>query len=84
MKLTILLVKMLFVGALFIISNQNLYMSDSADRQTFFDFYTNWIGTLFNQAFEISGYVIKFEWLPSNNGTVSSVLTGSNGNLGSG
>lgn len=84
MKITILLVKMLFVGALFIISNQNLYMSVADDRVAFYDLYSNWIGTLFNQAFEISGYVVKFEWLPSNNGTVNSILRSGNVSFNSG
>ncbi|MEK6910728.1 MAG: hypothetical protein AABW82_03055 [Nanoarchaeota archaeon] len=84
MKVTILVVKMFFVAALFIISNQNLYMSNVDDRGTFYDYYTNWIDTLFHQAFVISGYVVKFEWLPSNNGTINSVLTSGNASLSEG
>lgn len=84
MKFNILIVKMLFVGALFIISNQNLYMSVAVDRQIFYDLYFNWINTLFDQAFEVSGYVVKFEWLPSNNGTVDIVLKANPGNFSGG
>ena len=83
MKLTILAIKMLLVAALFIISNQNLYMSISEDRQVFYDFYSNWIQTLFHQAFEVSGYVVKFEWLPTNNGSVSSYLRSDSQNISS-
>jgi len=74
MKIPILLIKMLFVGALFIISNQNLSMAHTEDRQAFYDLYYNWLGTLFSQTAEVTGYMVKFEWLPTNNGTVSEVL----------
>lgn len=74
MKITIIILKTLFIGALFIISNQNLHMMHSVERQAFFDLYYNWVGTLFNQGIEVTGYVVKFHWLPTNNGTVNEVL----------
>ncbi len=84
MKVTIVIVKMLFIGALFIVSNQNLYMSDVADRHVFYDFYAKWVDTLFRQAFEVTGYVVKFEWLPTSNGTVTDVLKAGPGNFDKG
>ncbi len=84
MKITILLVKMFFVAALLIISNQNLYMSNVGDRQVFYNFYTHWIDTLFHQAFEVTGYVVKFEWMPTHNGTVDNVLKSGTGNFDKG
>jgi hypothetical protein len=64
MKLAIVLVKLFVLGALFIISNQNLHLLVSEERGVFFDSYSEWIGSLFNQAVDVTGYVVKFEWLP--------------------
>ena len=67
MKITIVLIKFLFLGALFIISNNMLYLSHSEDRHIFFDMYYNWLDNLFGNTLRLSGYLIHFEWLPSTN-----------------
>ena len=67
MKVTMIVFKLLFLGALFIISNHNLYMNDVKDRGVFFDLYYSWLDNLFNQGFEVTSYVVKFEWLPDLN-----------------
>lgn len=64
MKIPILIVKLLFLGALFIISNQNLHLAVSSERQTFFQDYSVWLGNLFHQAVDVTGYIIKVDWLP--------------------
>jgi len=65
MKIPIIIVKLLVLGALFIISNQNLHLGVSSEREVFFDEYLGWGKTIVTQAADITGYVIKFEWLPS-------------------
>ncbi|MGA2130512.1 MAG: hypothetical protein ABSG05_02785 [Candidatus Pacearchaeota archaeon] len=67
MKIPILIVKLLFLGALFIISNQNLHLAVSTERQTFFQDYSAWLGNLFNKAVDVTSYVIKVDWLPEKN-----------------
>lgn len=72
MKIIIIVLKLLFIGALFIVSNQNLHLIDSADRNQFFETYSGWIATLVDQGTQLTGYVVKFEWLPSKDGGFSS------------
>jgi hypothetical protein len=68
MKVVILiLIKFFFISALFIISNENLYLRDPIDRETFFDTYYTWLGNLFSQSIEVAGSVIDLEWLPDDN-----------------
>jgi len=66
MKVTLILIKLLFLGALFIISNNNLHLNDHAEREAFLGMYYNWIDNLFNQGLQVTSYVVKFEWLPNN------------------
>lgn len=64
MKFQMFLVKLFILGALFIISNNNLHLLVSVERELFFNLYFNWIGGLFNQGIEVTSYVVQFEWLP--------------------
>lgn len=59
-------VKLLLLGALFIISNQNLHLGVSQEREIFFNAYLGWTTNIVHQLADITGYVVKFEWLPSN------------------
>ena len=63
--LFLIIIKFFLISALFIISNGNLDVKDDVDRAIFIDAYSSWVGNLFNQSFEIVGYVIDSEWLPS-------------------
>ena len=69
MKVTIVILKLLFLGALFIISNHDLHLSDSIQRNNFFGLYGSWLSNLFQQGFDVTSYVVKFEWLPDINQT---------------
>ncbi|MBA7615343.1 hypothetical protein ES703_22623 [subsurface metagenome] len=65
MKVIILiLIKFFFISALFIISNENLYLREPVDRETFFNTYSTWLGNLFSQSIEVAGSVINLKWLP--------------------
>jgi len=66
MKITLFVLKFLFIGALFLVSNGNLHLIDPVDRATFYDMFYTWLGNLFDQAGQISGYVVNSEWLPQN------------------
>ncbi len=66
MKVSLIVLKLLFLGALFIVSNHELYLKDSGDRDTFVSMYSSWLSVLFEQGLEITSYVVKFEWLPIN------------------
>lgn len=71
MKITIVVLKLLFLGALFIISNNNLYMNNADDRGIFINLYSSWIEVLTKQGIEVTAYVIKFEWLPTDSETLN-------------
>ena len=69
MKLYITIIKVLFIGALFIISNENLALSEQENVSRFFDGFYAWVGNLFGQSVQIAGYVVNSEWLPKENTT---------------
>ena len=64
MKIILLILKFLFIGALFIVSNHNLYLSDSGDFETFKEMYIFWLDSLFDSFSDITGYVVQSDWLP--------------------
>lgn len=64
MKVSMVIFKLLFLGALFIISNQDLHLIDSSERGVFIDSYSSWLSTLFLHGREVTSFVVKFEWLP--------------------
>jgi len=67
MKFVILvIIKFFFISALFIISNGDLYLKDSGQREIFFESYGSWFKSIFNQGTEILGYVVESRWLPQN------------------
>ena len=64
MKIQIIIIKLFILGALFIISNQNLHLGVSQEREIFFDAYIGWATNIIDQIADATGYVIRFEWLP--------------------
>ena len=71
MKSILIVLKLFFLGGLFIISNNELYMGNVEDREIFMNKYTFWVGNLFGQILDVTGYVVKFEWLPETEGKLS-------------
>ena len=64
MKIQMVIVKIFILGALFIISNQNLHLGISQEREIFLDAYTGWITDIMHTVINLTGNVVKFEWLP--------------------
>ena len=67
MKLSIIILKFLFIGALFIISNENLALHNPDSREIFYQHYFSWLSTIFDHAKQITGYVVNSGWLPGEN-----------------
>jgi len=65
MKIQIVIVKLIVLGALFIISNQNLHLAVPEERSVFFDEYSSWFTNIVSQFADVTGYVVRFDWLPS-------------------
>ncbi|MDO8508661.1 MAG: hypothetical protein Q7S27_03170 [Nanoarchaeota archaeon] len=67
MKVAMVILKLLFLGALFIISNHELHLNNSSERAEFFNLYSGWFENLVDQGLQVTSYVVKFEWLPESN-----------------
>ncbi len=65
MKFFLAFLKFLFIGALFIVSNNHLYLSLPSDFSTFQHLYYDWLTNIFEYGKELSGYAVKSQWLPS-------------------
>ena len=64
MKFQIITVKLFVLGALFIVSNQNLHLAIASERDIFFNAYSSWLGSIAQQIAQVTGYVVRFDWLP--------------------
>lgn len=72
MRWLLFLLIFLLLGAFFIVSNNNLHMGNSSEREMLGDLYYEWLSSLFDNAKSLTGHVVKFDWLPSEN-TVSNI-----------
>ncbi len=72
MKIWIILVLFLLLGAFFIISNENLHLANKSEAMQFGRVYYSWFGDLFLNAGNVAGYAVKSEWLPSSNSSSES------------
>ncbi|MBU1136110.1 MAG: hypothetical protein KJ559_01220 [Nanoarchaeota archaeon] len=66
MRLIILVLMFLMIGALFIVSENNLALKENKSRQELKTIYLSWFEQLFNNSKNLIGYVVKLEWLPEN------------------
>lgn len=64
MKLYLVFVKLFVISALLIVSNNNLALADSHNRELFWDQYHNWLSVTFDHGLELTGYVVRSDWLP--------------------
>lgn len=64
MKIIMLIIIFLMIGALFIISENNINLREKSARNDFKVLYLSWFNQLFGNTKNIIGYVVKFDWLP--------------------
>ena len=64
MRILSFIVFFLFLGAFFIISEDNIDLKQDSGVKDFGNLYYEWIVSLFDNSKQIAGYVIKAEWLP--------------------
>lgn len=64
MKTFLFIMLFLFIGAFFIISNEEIALDSSENVNLFFSEYGEWIDSLFGNGKVVVGYVVKMEWLP--------------------
>lgn len=54
----------LLIGAFFIISENNLVLKKQENIDTFYELYFSWLSRIFDNSKEITGDIIKLDWLP--------------------
>lgn len=64
MKILMILIIFLFLGAFFIISNKEIRIDNREGIDLFFKEYAQWADSLMGNGKIVAGYVIKMEWLP--------------------
>jgi hypothetical protein len=64
MKLTMGIVMILLIGAFFIISNNNIHMLKQGSLSSFISNYIEWVGKIFDNGVQLTGYVAKLDWMP--------------------
>lgn len=52
------------LGALFIISNNNLALIKRENIQIFSNLYSKWLNDIYSNTYSLTGKVIQLEWLP--------------------
>ncbi len=70
MRLVLLVVIFLLMGAFFIVSNNNLHLSVPEERSVFFNSYYAWFFDLFSNFKGLAGYVISSDWVPDTNHSI--------------
>lgn len=65
MKALVFIAIFFVVSGLIIINNQNLYLVNKEDLQTFSEEYSNWAENLYKNIQSITGQVTKMEWIPN-------------------
>ena len=64
MKLLMLAVMLIFIGAFFIVSNSNLALGQEGNAQKFVSMYKTWIFSITDNLLKTTGYMIKLDWPP--------------------
>ncbi|MCH7568880.1 MAG: hypothetical protein IIA87_05670 [Nanoarchaeota archaeon] len=64
MKTAMFIIKFLLLGALFIVSNEDLALKEKDNFNEFTGLYSDWLGSLFEHGKDLTGYIVKVDWLP--------------------
>ena len=66
MKIYMLIIMFLLIGAFFIISENNLALKNYDTRIKFGNLYLSWANQIIDNSKVLTGYIIKLDWLPEN------------------
>jgi len=70
MKIYLIILLFLFIGALVIVSNDNLHLKSADEAKKFASLYYSWLLDTGSNMIKTTGYIVKFEWLPRDNSTI--------------
>ena len=76
MRIFLIIFLFLFVSALVVVSNNSLHLNNSKQAEQFASLYYSWLIDTGSNIIKTTGYLIKFEWLPTQNATVISNSSG--------
>ena len=65
MRLFMVVVMLLFLGTFFIVSNENLRLSDEKDFGEFSGYFYSWLDGLYYNVRSITAHAVKLDWMPS-------------------
>jgi len=65
-RLIMFILMFLLIGAFWIVNNNNIHLSQGESRMELGQLYYNWLGNIFSNVKDVTGYVVKMEWLPNN------------------
>ena len=65
MKIIMLVIIFLLVGAFFIISENSLHLNKTEELNKFTSLYFSWFGGVFDNLKQTTAYVVKMDWLPN-------------------
>ena len=69
MKILIIFIMFLFIGAFFIISENNLALNKTGNVDRVLGIYSLWLSQIFDNARVMTGDVVRMNWLPEKNET---------------
>ena len=64
MKVLVIALMFFIIGALFVISNNNLVMYKQQNLEKFSELYVIWINQVYLNSQILAGEVVKLDWLP--------------------
>ncbi|HTY43749.1 MAG TPA: hypothetical protein VMC80_00715 [Patescibacteria group bacterium] len=65
MRVFLIIIIFFVTGALFIISNNNLSVYHQENFSTFSKMYAGWLGDIYSNVVNMTGYLVKLDWLPN-------------------
>jgi len=75
MRIFLIILLFLFIGALVIVSNGNLHLKEKIETRKFANLYYSWLLNMGENLIKTTGYIVKFEWMPNKNNTFVENIT---------
>ncbi len=64
MKIVLFVMIFFILGALLIISNNNLALYNPSNVKIFLNLYSGWLDDVYSNSLSLTGKVIELDWLP--------------------